>query len=153
MKLSVFKTALAQVEDIRFQLPNGQFVPDHFHITEVGQATRTFMDCGGTTRSETALSLQLWVASDVDHRLQPRKVLDILALAETTLHLPDTMIEVEYQQDTIGRYRLSFDGEVFQLLNTQTACLAPDQCGIPQEKPRVRLTASGVSCDPAAGCC
>lgn len=58
MKLSVFKTPLAQEEDICFQLPNGQFVPAHFHINEVGQATRTFMDCGGTTCSETAIRLQ-----------------------------------------------------------------------------------------------
>ena len=31
--------------------------------------------------------------------------------------------------------------------------LAPDQCSIPQEKPRVRVKVGGLSCDPNSGCC
>ena len=62
-------------------------------------------------------------------------------------------MEVEYQQSTIGLFKLAFDGSVFQLINTQTACLAQEKCGISQEKPRVRLTASGLSCDPESDCC
>ena len=153
MKLSVFKTALAQVEDIRFQLPNGQFVPDHFHITEVGNIKRSYIDCGGKQREENKINLQLWVASDTDHRLKPNDILKILQLAEKQLGYSNLELEVEYQQSTVGRYKLAFDGAVFQLINTQTACLAPDQCGISQEKPRVRLSASGVDCSPNSGCC
>ena len=93
------------------------------------------------------------MASDIDHRLQPQKMLDILDVVAQRINIPDVEVEIEYQQNTIGRYRLAFDGSVFQLINTQTACLASDQCGIPQEKPRVRVTASGVSCDPKSGCC
>ena len=62
-------------------------------------------------------------------------------------------LEVEYQQTTVGRYKLALNGEVFELVNTQTACLAPNQCGIPQEKPRVRLTARGLSCNTDSDCC
>ena len=80
-------------------------------------------------------------------------VLEILELAEKQLGYSNLELEVEYQQNTVGRYKLAFDGAVFQLINTQTACLAPDQCGIPQEKPRVRLSASGVNCSPNSGCC
>ena len=104
-------------------------------------------------RHENKINLQLWVASDVDHRLNPRTVLDILQLAEKQLDCSNMEVEVEYQQSTIGRYELAFDGAVFQLINTQTACLAPDQCGVPQEKPRVRVTANGLSCNPDSGCC
>ena len=40
MQLSAFQHALAQVETLEFQLPDGQFVPAHFHLTEVGHVTR-----------------------------------------------------------------------------------------------------------------
>jgi len=93
------------------------------------------------------------VASDTDHRLKPNSVLNILQLAEKQLGYSNLELEVEYQQSTIGRYKLAFDGAVFQLINTQTACLAPDQCGIPQEKPRIRVAASGLSCNPNSDCC
>jgi len=93
------------------------------------------------------------VASDTNHRLKPNDILEILQLAEKQLGYSNLELEVEYQQNTVGRYKLAFDGTVFQLINTQTACLAPDQCGILQEKPRVRLSASGVNCNPNSGCC
>ena len=153
MLLSAFKQTLRELDTLKFQLPNGQFVPANFHITEVGNVTRNYMDCGGLLREENKLNLQLWVASDTDHRLKPNSVLNILQLAEKQLGYSNLELEVEYQQSTIGRYKLAFDGAVFQLINTQTACLAPDQCGIPQEKPRVRVTSSGLSCNPDSDCC
>jgi hypothetical protein len=153
MLISAFKQTLRELDTLKFQLPNGEFVPAHFHITEVGNITRNFIDCGGVQRQENKLNLQLWVASDTDHRLDPTNLLNILQLAEKQLGNSNLEVEVEYQQSTIGRYKLAFDGAVFQLINTQTACLAPNQCGIPQEKPRVRVTASGLSCNPNSGCC
>jgi len=153
MLLSTLKQSLSKANKLQFQLPNGQYVPAHFHLTEVGHVTRNYIDCGGTLRQENKLNLQLWVTSDIDHRLKPSSVLEILKMAEKQLAFADMEVEVEYQESTIGRYRLAFDGSAFQLLNTQTACLAPDQCGIPQEKPRVLVTESGVNCDPNSGCC
>jgi hypothetical protein len=47
MKLSEFKKQLSTVTDLNFVLPNG-VVPQHFHVTEVGQITKNFIDCGGT---------------------------------------------------------------------------------------------------------
>ena len=153
MLISDFKQTLSELDKLKFQLPNGEFVPAHFHITEVGNITRNFIDCGGVQRQENKLNLQLWVASDTDHRLKTTNLLNILQLAEKQLGNSNVEVEVEYQQSTIGRYKLAFNGAVFQLINTQTACLAPNQCGIPQEKPRVRVTANGLSCNPNSGCC
>ena len=153
MLLSAFKQKLGEIETLEFHLPDGQFVPAHFHITEIGNVSRNYIDCGGTLRQENKLNLQLWVSSDSDHRLAPDNLLNILQLAEKQLGFSNEEVEVEYQQSTIGRYELAFNGTVFQLINTQTACLAPDQCGIPQEKPRVRVTVGGLSCDPNSGCC
>ena len=153
MLLSAFKQTLGALDTLRFQLSNGHFVPANFHITEVGNVMRNNIDCGGLKRQENKLNLQLWVASDTDHRLKPNNLLNILQLAEKQLGYSNMEVEVEYQQSTIGRYQLAFDGAVFQLINTQTACLAPDQCGITQEKPRVRVTANGLSCNPDSDCC
>tara|TARA_B100000886_G_C20055370_1_gene339476 strand:+ start:28 stop:468 length:441 start_codon:yes stop_codon:yes gene_type:complete len=144
MKLSTFKKTLSELDTLKFQLPDGHFVPAHFHITEVGNLTRNYIDCGGIVRQENKLSIQLWVASDNDHRLKPDKVLDILKLAEKQFKLSNIDVEVEYQQSTIGRFKLAFDGSVYQLINTNTTCLAQDKCGISQEKARVRFNASGL---------
>ena len=153
MLLSAFKQTLSKLDKLKFQLPNGQLVPSYFHITEVGKVTRNYIDCGGVLRQENKLNLQLWVSSDTEHRLKPDNILNILQLAEKQLGFSDLELEVEYQQTTVGRYKLALNGEVFELVNTQTACLAPNQCGIPQEKPRVRLTASGLSCNTDSDCC
>lgn len=153
MLLSAFKKTLSKLDKLKFQLPNGQLVPSYFHITEVGKVTRNYIDCGGVLRQENKLNLQLWVSSDTEHRLKPDNILNILQLAEKQLGFSDLELEVEYQQTTVGRYKLALNGEVFELVNTQTACLAPNQCGITQEKPRVRLTASGLSCNTDSDCC
>jgi hypothetical protein len=62
---------------------------------------------------------------------------------------------VEYQDKTIGKYDLGFNGENFELLNKQTACLAQDQCGIPSEKQKVRLSDVNKDscCTPGGSCC
>ena len=39
---------------LRFALPSGDLVPDHFHVTEVGRIDKAFIDCGGTRRSAAA---------------------------------------------------------------------------------------------------
>src|SRR6187402_2480411 len=139
MKLSEIKQVLNKVETVDFQLPNGTFVPEHFHVTEIGLINKNFIDCGGTVRKETVVNFQLWDANDFEHRLKPKKLLDIIQLSEKVLGIEDFEIEVEYQDTTIGKYDLGFNGENFELLSKQTACLAKDQCGTPSEKPKVRL--------------
>ena len=39
MKLSEIKKELNSLTTIAFQLPNGELVPNHFHVTEVGKVT------------------------------------------------------------------------------------------------------------------
>jgi Family of unknown function (DUF6428) len=158
MKLSEIKNHLATVEAVNFILPNGTLVPEYFHVTEVGLVTKNFIDCGGTVRKETVVNFQLWDANDYDHRLKPKKLLDIIALSEKVLGIEDHEIEVEYQNTTIGKYDLGFNGKDFTLINKQTACLAIDQCGIPAEKQKVSLQEIGSGtnangCTPGGGCC
>lgn len=156
MKLSEIKKHLENIESVDFQLPDGTFVPECFHVTEVGIVIKKFIDCGGTLRDETVVNFQLWDANDYEHRLKPGKLLNIIKLSEKVLGIGDYEIEVEYQNTTIGKYDLGFNGNHFQLINKQTSCLAEEQCGIPQ-KQNVKLseikTSNANSCTPGGGCC
>lgn len=157
MKLSEIKEALRNLDTIAFQLPNGELVQSHFHVTEVGKITKHFIDCGGTIRNEEVVNFQLWEANDYDHRLHPEKLLHIIELSESKLGIPDLEIEVEYQMaDTIGKFDLAFDGTNFLLTSKLTDCLAKDKCGIPAEKPKVKIGEWKLkenACNPNSGCC
>ncbi len=151
MKLSDVKNALGKLSAVNFKLPDGSYVPQHFHVTEVGLVTKHFIDCGGVERTEKVVNFQLWEAGDYDHRLAPQKFLHILEISKKVIGEADGLdIEVEYQQTTIGKFSLEFDGKDFVLTAKQTACLAQDACGIPAEK----MPAKGSSyCSPKGGCC
>ncbi|MDP5231700.1 MAG: DUF6428 family protein [Cellulophaga sp.] len=155
MKLSEVKKKLNQLKTISFRLPNGELVPNHFHVTEVGKITKHFIDCGGTVRKEEVVNFQLWNANDYDHRLHPEKLVNIIELSENILGIEDLDIEVEYQGDTIGKFGLDFDGTHFLLTNKQTDCLAKDNCGIPVEKSKVKLADlnNEPCCSPGGNCC
>lgn len=152
MKLSQIKNHLATAEAVNFQLPGGQYVPEHFHVTEVGLVTKHFIDCGGKIRLEKVVNFQLWDANDYEHRLKPQKLLNIIALSERKLGIEDLEIEVEYQSDTIGKYELDYNGTDFLLVAKHTACLAKDNCGIPGEKVS-SAPVKEVCCAPGSGCC
>ncbi len=156
MKLSEIKKHLSNVTRVIFKLPNGSYVPEHFHVSEIGLITKNFIDCGGVVRKESVVNFQLWDANDFEHRLKAQKLLNIIALSEKVLELEDLEIEVEYQDTTIGKYDLDYNGETFLLLNKQTACLALDQCCPPQESQKPQLTVVGTetnTCTPGGGCC
>lgn len=157
MKLSEIKNHLQAAGTVSFRLPDGSFVPEHFHVTEVGVVTKNFIDCGGTVRNEKVANFQLWDANDFEHRLKPQKLMNIIALSEKVLGMEDLEIEVEYQGSTIGKYGLDYNGADFLLTSKQTACLAADSCGIPAEKQKVSLSSlqeeAASSCTPGGGCC
>ena len=156
MKLSEFKNALKTIEKVSFRLPDGEFVEAHTHITEVGMITKKFIDCGGVVRTETKVGFQLWKDDyDLEHRLYPEKLLNIIELSEKNLTILDEEIEVEYQAETIGKYGIDFNGFEFVLTNKLTACLAEDNCGIPVVKQKVSLSElqNGGGCTPNSGCC
>jgi hypothetical protein len=157
MKLSHLKKHLENLATLTFKLPSGAYVPENFHITEIGLVSKHFIDCGGVIRIENVVNFQLFTANDYDHRLKTKKLLNIISLAELKLGMGDFEIEVEYQSDTIGKYGLHFNGKEFMLVPKQTACLASDDCGIPQSKSTLqsseRSNKSTANCVPGGGCC
>ena len=154
MNIKEFKNSLSNLCELTFVLPNGSHVAPHFHLTEVGEITKNYVDCGGTVRSEKVANFQLWAADDYDHRLKPQKVIDIIEMAEKEIGLENLEVEVEYQSETIGKYGLDFDGKRFLLTPTQTDCLAKEKCGIPEAQPVNPVPAETSSCcSPESGCC
>ena len=155
MKLSQIKQALKGLQTIGFQLPNGELVASHFHVTEVGKINKHFIDCGGTLRNEEVVNFQLWDADDYDHRLHPEKLIHIIEVSEKVLELEDLEIEVEYQGETIGKFGIDFDGKHFLLTTKQTDCLAREKCEIPAKKQTKQSIGSSVgSCrSQAESCC
>jgi len=157
MKLVNFKSILEQLDTLSFQLPDGNLVPSHFHVTEIGKVSKHFIDCGGVLRQEKVVNFQLWEANDYDHRLHPEKLINIIELADAKLNIGNLEIEVEYQGLTIQKFGLDYNGESFVLTSKQTDCLAKDNCGIPPEKLKVNLSDLNKNninaCAPGSGCC
>ena len=157
MTISELKNQLDSLESLNFIQPNGYSIPKHFHITEVGLITKHFIDCGGTIRKNKVANIQIWVAQDVEHRLTPKGLLNILEISDKILGDEDLDIEIEYQTETVGKYGLEFKNENFILIPTQTDCLAKENCGVPSTKNKLQLAKLGTEsegcCTPGGVCC
>jgi len=156
MKLSQFQKLLEDMDSLAFRLPDGQWVPPHFHLTEIGKQSKQFIDCGGTLHVEEVVSCQLYSAGDYHHRLLPKKLSHIIEVADRALGgLGDLEVEVEYQGRTIEKFNLDFDGTNFLLTVKRTDCLARSQCGLPSIKPKLSLAdfKGSPACAPNTGCC
>jgi hypothetical protein len=128
MLLSEFKEKLKSVSEVTFLNTNGKIIPNHFHITELGQINKRFIDCGGTIRTESVISMQLWEGVDLWHRIEPSKLIDITT---EKLNLENSEIEIEYQDESIGKYGVAFENGKFKLTTKNTTCLASNSCGLP----------------------
>jgi hypothetical protein len=135
MLLSEFKKLLSEnsCQTIRFVLPTGSKIPPHAHVTEVARMDKRFMDCGGTTRTETTCRLQTWFADDTDHRLTAGKLRAILDKAASFLETENLEVDVEHEAPFISQFPISTveatgDALIVQLGIKHTACLAEDKC-------------------------
>jgi Family of unknown function (DUF6428) len=152
MKLSAFTALLRQHPDseLTFVLPDGGYIPAHFHITEAGRADKSFIDCGSTLRRTATCSLQAWVADDLDHRLSPAKLAKVLEIAAPLFNGDDLDVEIEYQDGFISQFPVVAgasrgDALLFELGTKHTDCLAKDVC-LPEP-------VGAGCCTPGGGCC
>lgn len=158
MNITEFLTHLESHPDkpLLFALPDGGFIPAHFHITEVGHVRKTFIDCGGTRRSSESCLLQTWTAEDTDHRLVASKLSMIFGKAGDVLPHPDLPVEVEFEDFSVSQFpvtgaQVEGDSLLFRLGLKHTDCLAKELClpGVCGPAPKVNL----LGCVPGAGCC
>jgi len=140
---------------INFVLPDGSHVPPHYHITEVGLATKTFIDCGGKNHEASACLLQLWIADDVDHRLIASKLLSIFDRSEGLISDLSTPIEFEHEAPVLTQLPVDeasvVDGTItLKLMYKHTDCLAKDTCMPDFSLPPLP---GQNACAPGTGCC
>src|SRR5207248_7197847 len=91
----------------RFVLPNGDYIPAHAHVTEVGYVVRNFIDCGGLTGKEEKVVLQTHLGSDDDHRLRSDRFSKILQLGNRVIPNADLDVDVEYDCCVVAQYPIA----------------------------------------------
>jgi hypothetical protein len=146
MKLYELKRALQKYPESlpRFVLPDGDPIPAHAHVTEVGHALKNFIDCGGVTGKTETVLLQTHVGDDSEHCLTSKRLAKILELGDHLLPHDRLDVEVEYNCCVVAQYPIAEAkpaGEHLDLIleNKRTQCLArerakarsaPDCCGV-----------------------
>jgi hypothetical protein len=135
-ELKASLTAARPDSEVRIALPDGGYVPAHFHVTEVGHIQKDFIDCGGQRRASRTCSLQIWMGSEHDdgHRLTVGRFGKILALTAPLFADEALPVEVEYEDGFISQFPLEratvdTDRVVLQLGSKHTNCLARETCG------------------------
>ena len=106
MKLSHLRAVLEQHPNTlpRFVLPDGDSIPPHAHVTEVGHVVKNFIDCGGVTGHSETVVLQTHVGQDTDHRLRSDRFAKILQLGGRILPHDQLDVEVEYDCCVVAQY-------------------------------------------------
>ena len=133
----------------RFTLADGDQIPAHFHVTEVGYATKHFIDCGGVTGQTETCVLQTWLGDDLDHRLSAETLAKILALGDRVLPSQELEVEIEYDCCVVAQYPITAATRSgahleFTLENKKTQCLARE---------RRKTKAQASCCEETAACC
>lgn len=143
MKLDALKSVLRTHPEARprFTLPDGDQIPAHYHVTEVGHVTKRFVDCGGVLhdRSDTCV-LQTWLGDDLAHRLNAGTLAKILDLGAEVLPNDNLEVEVEYDCCVVAQYPITAAEAAGEFIEIQlgvkhTDCLA-----------RHRLKTSDATC-------
>jgi hypothetical protein len=133
----------------RFVLPDGDYIPAHAHVTEVGHVVRNFIDCGGLTGKEEKVVLQTHVGDDTHHRLRSDRFAKILQLGNRVIPDADLNVDVEYDCCVVAQYPIAKArprGQYLDLIlrRGRTQCRARER--------REAETAGGC-CAPSASCC
>ena len=151
MKYEALKSVLERYPTTfpRFVLPDGDYIPAHAHVTEVGHVVRNFIDCGGLPGKEERVVLQTHVGNDSDHRLRSDRFAKILQLGNHVIPSADLDVDVEYDCCVVAQYPIAEaepDGERLKLIlgRGRTQCRA-------RERRESQMAADCCATSPA--CC
>ena len=133
----------------RFVLPDGDYIPAHAHVTEIGHVVRNFIDCGGLTGTEDKVLLQTHVGDDTDHRLRSDRFAQILQLGNRVIPSANLDVDVEYDCGVVAQYPIveaTPDGDHLNLIlrRGRTQCRARE---------RRDSEAAERCCATSAACC
>jgi len=134
MKFAALQEILGQHPQTlpRFILPDGDAIPAHAHVTEVGHVVKNFIDCGGLTGRNESVVLQTHVGRDLDHRLGADRLAKILQLGGRVLPHDQLEVEIEYDCCVVAQYPVleaKAAGEYLDVLlgKRRTQCLAQER--------------------------
>ena len=151
MKLSEFQTIVEQHPQTfpRFILPDGDRIPAHAHVTEVGHVARNFIDCGGVIGKTETVLLQTHVGQDIEHRLKSDRFAKILRLGQRVLPHDQLEVEVEYDCCVVAQYPITEVKRAGDHLDVvlgkrRTQCLAAE---------REKTEKADGCCATETGCC
>ena len=151
MTLSDLQDTLGKYPNMfpRFVLPDGDYIPAHAHVTEVGHVVRNFIDCGGLTGKEEKIVLQTHIGNDTEHRLRADRFAKILRLGNRLIPSADLDVDVEYDCCVVAQYPIAEatpDGRHLNLIlrRGRTQCRARER--------RESETAAGC-CAASTACC
>ena len=152
MKLSDLRAVLEQQPNTlpRFVLPDGDSIPLHAHVTEVGYVVKNFIDCGGVTGKVESAVLQTHVGRDIDHRLSSATFAKILKLGERVLPHDQLEVAIEYDCCVVAQYpvtEVTPAGEYLDVIvgKGRTQCLAQER--------RKAASADACCATTASACC
>jgi hypothetical protein len=133
----------------RFLLPDGDYIPAHAHVTEVGYVVRKFIDCGKVTGQEEKVVVQTHVGDDTDHRLRSDRLAKILRLGNRLIPSADLDVTVEYDCCVVAQYPITEAIPVGEHLNLilqrgRTQCRARERSG---------SEAAADCCATSTACC
>src|SRR5258707_12818728 len=133
----------------RFVLPDGDYIPAHAHVTEVGHVVRNFIDCGGLVGKEEKIVLQTHVGNDTEHRLRSDRFATILKLGNRVIPSANLDVDVEYDCCVVAHYPIAEatpEGDHLNLFlqRGRTQCRARE---------RRRLETAADCCATSAACC
>ena len=133
----------------RFVLPDGDYIPAHAHVTEVGHLVRNFIDCGGIVGKEEKIVLQTHVGDDIDHRLRSDRFVKILRLGNRVIPSAGLDVDVEYDCCVVAQYPIAEampDGEHLNLIlgRGRTQC---------RERERREAQTAAGCCATSSACC
>ena len=151
MKLKELQRHLAAHQNAfpRFLLPDGNYIPIHAHVTEVGHVVRNFIDCGGSTGKEEKVVLQTHVGRDTEHRLRSDRFAKILELGERVLPNTELDVDVEYDCCVVSQYPIAEvrpAGEYLDVILER----GRTQCR-PRERRKIEM--AEACCSTSAACC
>jgi hypothetical protein len=148
-----------------FTLPNGQTVPEGYHLTELKSVTVQAMDCGGRADTWDETIMQLWSAPEGEpgRQMTGKKFLEITdqVMKAVPVNL-EAALKIEYGLggEPAAHYQvgsLRFEAGVLnaQLEPLSVTCKARDRWNAEQGSAWIGLDviASGDACKPGGGCC
>jgi hypothetical protein len=153
---------------LMFTLPNGQTVPEGYHLTELKSVNVQAMDCGGQADAWAETILQLWSAPEGEpgRQMTGKKFLEITDQVLKIVPVDmDAKLKIEYGLggEPAAHYRVGSLVLEAGILNAHleplpVSCKARDRWDAAQQDSSAHIGLemigdAGAACKPGGGCC